>query len=136
MLSLTHPCSDVFDTDHHPSYVEFFHRVLTETRDATVHQEKFEEEFARNPAYVEMYRRGHAFHGVHPLYMWYWGENGRQHVGRVIVVGADNEHVPRIMGWERADTLAEAIAMARAEMGRSAEITMVHNAPVVLADVE
>ena len=136
VLILAHPCTDDFDTEHHPSYVEFFYRVLTETRDATVHQHKYEEEFAKNPAYIEMYRRGHAYHGVHPLYMWYWGENGRQHVGKVIVVGAENEHVPRILGWERADTLAEAIAMARAEMGRSAQITMVHNAPVVLADVE
>jgi hypothetical protein len=136
VLILAHPCTDAFDTDHHPSYVEFFHRVLTETRDATVHQQKYEEEFAKNPAYIEMYRRGHAFHGVHPLYMWYWGENGRQHVGKVIVVGADNTHVPKFLGWERAATLAEAIALARTEVGRSAEITMVHNAPVVLADVE
>lgn len=136
VLILTHPCSDTFDTDHHPSYVEFFHRVLSETRDAAVHREKYEEEFATNPAYIEMYRRGNAYHGVHPLFMWYWGENGRQHVGKVIVVGADNAHVPKILGWERANTLAEAIAMARNEMGRSAQITMVHNAPVVLADVE
>lgn len=136
VLILTHPCSDAFDTNHHPSYVEFFHKVLTETRDATIHSEKYEEDFATNPAYIEMYRRGNAFHGVHPLYMWYWGENGRQHVGKVIVVGADNAHVPRILGWERASTLAEAIAMARSEMGRSAQITMVHNAPIVLADVE
>jgi len=136
VLILTHPCTDAFDTNHHPSYVEFFHKVLAETRDATIHSERYEEDFATNPAYIEMYRRGNAFHGVHPLYMWYWGENGRQHVGKVIVVGADNAHVPRIMGWERASTLAEAIAMARSEMGRSAQITMVHNAPVVLADVE
>ena len=136
VLILTHPCSDSFDTNHHPSYVEFFHKVLPQTRDAVVHSQKYEEDFATNPAYIEMYRRGNAFHGVHPLYMWYWGENGRQHVGKVIVVGADNAHVPRIMGWETASTLAEAISMARSEMGRSAEITMVHNAPVVLADVE
>ena len=32
--------------------------------------------------------------------MWYWGENGRQHIGRVIVVGADNEYVPGILGFE------------------------------------
>ncbi len=32
---------------------------------------------------------------AHPFFMWYWGENGRQHIGRVIVVGADNEYIPR-----------------------------------------
>ena len=34
--------------------------------------------------------------------MWYWGENGRQHQGRCIVVGADNEYVPSILGYETA----------------------------------
>ena len=136
VLILCHPVSDHFDSEHHPSYIEFFHRCLAETRDALVLEQKYEEEFAQNPAYIEMYRRGNAFHGVHPFYMWYWGENGRQHVGKTIIVGADNTHVPKILGWERAGTLAEAIAMARSEMGRSASITMVHNAPIVLADVE
>ena len=65
-----------------------------------------------NPAYVEMYRRGNAYHGAHPFFMWYWGENGRQHVGKVIAAGAENAHVPEMLGWERADNLTEAIAMA------------------------
>ena len=45
--------------------------------------------------------------------MWYWGEAGRQHVGRVIVVGADNDYIPKLLGWETARTFAEALAMAR-----------------------
>ena len=24
--------------------------------------------------YIEMYRRGNAYHGAHPFYMWYWGQ--------------------------------------------------------------
>jgi hypothetical protein len=67
--------------------------------------------------------------------MWYWGENGRQHMGQVIAVGTDNTHVPKMMGWERADTLAEAIDMARGRQGRSAEITLMHHPPMVMTDV-
>ena len=103
VMIITHPCYDEFDHEHHPSYIEFFHRLLPETRDAFKLREKYEDEFATNPSYIEMYRRGNAYHGAHPFFMWYWGENGRQHVGKVIVVGADNEHVPEILGWERAD---------------------------------
>src|SRR3954452_10478774 len=33
-LIVTHPCSDEFDPVQHPSYIEFFHRLLPETRDA------------------------------------------------------------------------------------------------------
>ena len=34
VMILTHPCSDEFDPVHHPSYIEFFNRLLPETRDA------------------------------------------------------------------------------------------------------
>jgi hypothetical protein len=39
------------------------------------------------------------------------------------------------MGWERADTLAEAIDMARGRQGRSASITLMHHPPMVMTDV-
>ena len=54
---------------------------------------------------------------------------------RVIVVGADNATVPAIMGWETAGSVAEAISMARATMGRSAQITMLHHPPYMISDV-
>jgi len=136
VLIVQHPCYDEFDHKFHPSYIEFFNRLLPETRDAFVLREKYEEEFANNPSYVEMYRRGHAYHGAHPFFMWYWGENGRQHVGKVIVAGAENAHVPAMLGWERADNLTEAIAMARSYMGSSAEITMLHQPMIGIADME
>ena len=48
-LILTHPCYDEFHAGHHPSYIEFFNRLLPETRDAKKLQHKYEAEFARNP---------------------------------------------------------------------------------------
>src|SRR6266567_1018734 len=131
-LIITHPCSDEFDPEHHPSYIEFFHRLLPETRDSDVLEAKYEREIAKNPSYVHMYRTGHAYHGAHPFFMWYWGENGRQHLGRIIAVGADNEHVPRLMGWDSAERLSYAIDMARAHHGRSAQIAMLHHPPIVM----
>ena len=83
-----------------------------------------------------MYRFGNAYHGVHPFYMWYWGEPARQHVGRVIAAGCEQPEVAARLGWEAADTLDEAIAMATSELGRSAEITYLHLPPLVIADVE
>jgi hypothetical protein len=129
-LIIAHPCSDAFDPVHHPSYIEFFHRLLAETRDARVLEEKYEREFAENPTYVHLYRTGNAYHGAHPFFMWYWGENGREHMGKIIAVGADNAHVPKLMGWDTAQTLNEAIDMARSIHGRSAEIAMKHFPPI------
>jgi hypothetical protein len=135
VLILAHPCYDAFDTASHPSYVEFFHRLLPETRDAFELRERYEESFARDPRYVAAYRHGHAYHGAHPFFMWYWGENGRRHLGKIIVVGAENGYVPQRLGWERAASLEEAIAMGRSHVGRSAEVTMLHLPPIVIADV-
>ncbi|MBI4511069.1 MAG: DUF2088 domain-containing protein [Deltaproteobacteria bacterium] len=135
VMIVTHPCSDLFDPDHHPSYIEFFNRLLPETTDAYTLEKKYQDEFAYNPSYVELYRRGHAYHGAHPFFMWYWGQAGREWLGKVIVVGADNATVPRLLGWERADTLSDAISMARSHMGRGAQITMLHHPPILLTDV-
>ncbi len=134
-IILTHPCPDEFDPEHHPSYIEFFHRLLPETRDAVELHRKYEREFAENPSYVHLYRKGNAYHGAHPFFMWYWGENGRQHVGRVIVAGAENTHVPALLGWEHAETLDDAIEMARGYHGRSASITLFHSPPILMAEV-
>ncbi len=41
--------------------------------------------------------------------MRYRGENARQHVGKVICAGAENSHVPELVGWERSDTLGNAV---------------------------
>jgi hypothetical protein len=135
VMIVTHPCSDLFDADHHPSYIEFFNRLLPETRDAYVLEQKYQDEFAYNPSYIEMYRRGHAYHGAHPFYMWYWGQRGREKCSRVIVVGSDNTTVPAILGWERADSVAEAISMARSTVGPSPQITMQHHPPILITDV-
>lgn len=134
-LILTHPCMDEFDPVQHPSYIEFFHRLLPETTDALLLHRKYEKEFASNPSYVHLYRKGNAYHGAHPFYMWYWGENGRQHLGQIIAVGTENTHVPQLLGWERADTLAEAIDLARGRQGRNAGITLMHHPPMVMTDV-
>ena len=134
VLIIAHPLEDDFDQRHHPSYIEFFHRCLPETRDSFELHRRYEQEFATNPAYVEMYRRGNAFHGAHPFYMWYWGDAGRSRVGRVICVGG-NEHCARILGWETARTLTEAIERAKDLTVPNPDISMLHIPPIAMTDV-
>ena len=134
-MIIFHPCTDRFDKEQHGSYIEFFHQLLTETRDAMELHKRYEAKYASNPAHVQAYRTGHAYHPAHPFYMWYWGEPGRQHMGRVIVVGADNEYVPKILGYETAKTFAEALEMAKTTAPSSPEIMMMHTAPMLMADM-
>ncbi|MBI1358510.1 MAG: DUF2088 domain-containing protein [Acidobacteria bacterium] len=135
VLILTHPLYNEFSNKHHPSYHEFFHRVLPETTDSFTLQRKYEAEFVQAPEYIRQYREGYAYHGVHPFYMWYWGENGRAHVGKVICVGAEDKHAAQIMGWETAATMEEALEMARTYVGREPSVTHMHIPPINMADV-
>jgi hypothetical protein len=135
VMILTHPLYDDWDPKHHPSYIEFFHRILPETRDSVLMQNKYEAEFAHDPEYRRMYRTGNAYHGVHPFYMWYWGENGQAHVGKVIVVGAEDKRVADRMGWEIAASMEEALEMAKTHVGRTPSITHLHIPPIQMVDV-
>ncbi|MBM4361785.1 MAG: DUF2088 domain-containing protein, partial [Deltaproteobacteria bacterium] len=134
-LIITHPCTDKFDHEQHAPYVDFVHRLLPETRDAMELHRRYEQKFAENPAFLQMYRDGNAYHPVHPFFMWYWGEAGRQHLGRVIVVGADNEYIPRLLGYETAKTMDEALYRAGAGGNSSLDVSLLHVPPIAMADV-
>ena len=134
-LIITHPCTDKFDYDQHAPYIDFVHRLLPETRDAVELHRKYEQGFAEDPAFLQMYRQGHAYHPAHPFFMWYWGEAGRQHLGRVIVVGADNEYIPKLLGYETAPNMDEALHRAKNGENRTLDITLMHSPPVVMGDV-
>jgi hypothetical protein len=133
-LIAVHPFTDRFDEAQHPAYVEFFHKLLPRTRDAMELHKRYEADFARHPSYIQLYRTGKAYHPAHPFYMWYWGENGRQHRGRVIAVGADNEYVPGILGYETARTMSEALRMVR-EQNPDPSIACFRICPLLMADV-
>jgi lactate racemase len=134
-MIITHPCTDQFDKEHHAPYIEFVHNLLPETRDGLELHKRFEKKFAANPALIQKYRSGNAYHPAHPFFMWYWGEAGRQHLGRVIVVGADNEYIPKLLGYQTARSMPEALEMAQSHHGPNPEITMLHAPPIVMADV-
>lgn len=135
VVILCHPAYDEFDPEQHPSSIEFFHRLLPETRDAGALREKHERAFAENPSYVHLYRKGHAYHGAHPFLVWERGESARRRAAKVILAGAENNHVPEILGWERAGSLSEALEAARGFAGPSAQLSFLHGPPFLTADV-
>ncbi len=135
-LIIAHPFKDKFDPVHHAPYIEFVHRLLPETKDAYTLHKKYERAFAEDPTYIEMYRHGHAYHGSHPFFMWYWGEAGRQHIGRVIVAGAQDDYMCELFGYEPAANVQEALEMAYDTAPRSPQITMLHTPPILMCDVE
>ena len=87
---MSHPTPWDFHPVHHPSYIDFFEQVLSQTTDPVDIESKYEEDFATDEWYRHLYRTSYAYHGVHPFYMWYWGRRA-QHLGGVIVVGATGQ---------------------------------------------
>ena len=113
---LYHPLNEGFNQLHHPSYVDFYEEVLAESTDPAVVGEKYEQQFAEDPWYRHLYRTSHAYHGVHPFYMWYWAAHAMDHVDEVIWVGADRKVAARL-GFRAAITLADALEMASGTVG-------------------
>jgi hypothetical protein len=134
VLIMSHPTPKAFHPGHHPSYIDFYEEVLAETTDpAAIGQ--WEEAYATDPWYIHLYRTGHAYHGVHPFYMWYWCAHALDHLGAVIVVGGDPA-VVRHLGFRPASTLADALEMATDVVGPDPSITHLHTPPLLMADVQ
>jgi hypothetical protein len=131
---LSHPTPWAFHPVHHPSYIDFFEEVLADTTDPVEIEKHYEERFATDEWYRHLYRTGHAYHGVHPFYMWYWGAHALEHLGRVIIVGGNPAAVRRL-GFMPASTLGDALEMAADVVGRDPSISHFHCPPIMMADV-
>jgi hypothetical protein len=123
---------DGWDRVHHPSYPEVWERVLPVTRDPYEINARFETEYARHAAHIDAYRHRFAFHPIHGILATHPLKRLR-HVGRVIVAGPRDPHVPRHLGWEVAADVEEAVARARAAHGPGATIGFVEQ-PAMPAD--
>jgi lactate racemase len=108
---LASPCPLRFNTTHHPSYVEVWEEVLSDTRDPEDARRRYEPELARRGDYLDLYRNGNAFHPTHAVMALYPLKRLR-HAARVIVAGAEDPAVPLHCGFEAAGTVEEALAMA------------------------
>ena len=134
-LILYHPLHAEFSPLHHPSYVDFFTDVLTVTTEPEQIAADYEEKFANDSWYVHLYRTSQAFHGVHPMHLWYQTAAARRHCSDIVWVGADRESAAR-MGFRAASTLADALEMVASTVGRTPSISYLHSPPTVLVDIK
>jgi hypothetical protein len=133
-LVLYHPMTADFSGLHHPSYVDFFADVLSSTHEPEQIQADFETKFATDPWYAHLYRTSYAFHGVHPCHLWYQLSAAARHCSEIVWVGADRRSVDRL-GFRAASTLADALEIVAASVGRSPSISYLHAPPRIVVDV-
>jgi hypothetical protein len=120
------PCPDDWDMEHHPSYKEVWERVLPQEKDPYRISERFGDEFARHPGYIEQYRFGYAFHPVHGILATHPLKR-LKHAGRVYVAGAQDPAVPRHVGFIPATTVEDAIKQAEKAHAYDCTIACVRN---------
>ena len=135
VVIMSHPTKNEFHPVHHPSYIDFFEQVLSETTDPKEIESRFEESYATDEWYIHLYRTSYAYHGVHPFYMWYWGAHAMSYLGRIIILGGDPKTTRR-MGFYPASSLDDALEIASDVVGRQPTLTHIHLPPYVMADVE
>ena len=129
-LIMAAPARNTWDRVAHASYPEVWERILPETRDPYEISERFGEELARRPEYVDAYRHRYAFHPIHGILATHPLKRLR-HVGRVIVAAPQDPSVPRHLGFDVADSVEEAVARARQIHGPASTIAYVEQPPVV-----
>jgi hypothetical protein len=108
---LATPCPERWDEKHHPSYREVWENVVPVTRDPDEARARYEPEYAQRDDLIHKYRFENGFHPVHGIMALYPLKRLR-HAARVIVAHAEDESIPQHCGFETADTVAEAVAMA------------------------
>jgi lactate racemase len=129
-----HPMPNDFSPLHHPSYVDFYADVLPRTADPEEIRADVEPKYAQDPWYTHLYRTSQAFHGVHPLRLWYEIAAAKERFADVVWVGADREVVGRL-GFRAASTLADALEIVSSTVGRTPQLGYLHASPNILVDV-
>jgi hypothetical protein len=130
----THPMPADFHEVHHPSYIDLWNEALTETNDIREIHERYEERYAHDPWYRTLYRNSYAYHGAHPFTVLYWAAHALDHLGGVILVGGNHDTCAR-MGLQRADSVAEAMEMAKDLVGPNPSATYMHIPPLFMCEV-
>jgi lactate racemase len=134
VLIATHPMPADFHEIHHPSYIDLWNEGLAETNDIRELRHRYEERYARDPWYRTLYRNSYAYHGAHPFTVLYWASHALDHLGDAILVGGDPVTTKR-MGLRRADSVADALDMAKETVGPSPSATYMHIPPLFMCEV-
>lgn len=129
-----HPLAQDFSTLQHPATIDFFADVLPTTTDAAELADRFESKFADDPWYGQLYRTSQAYHGVLPFHLWYQLAPAVEQAGDIVFVGADRDSAARL-GFRAASTLADALEITSATVGRTPRIRYLHTPPALLGAV-
>lgn len=129
-----HPLTHRFSNRHHSASADFFADVLHTTTDVAEMRARFQDSYAQDPWYLELYRRQYAFHPLQVFHDWYATSASAARLADVIWVGGDRR-VAEVLGHRAASTLADALEIAANAVGRQPRITYLHGPGRVVGEL-
>jgi len=117
VVIIINPVYEVFHKEYHVAYRKFYEEVLPVTTDPYEMQERFQEQYARDPHLIDCYRHRYAHHGFHPFTVWYWATYALKYLSKVILVGPPDDVAAKKLGVSWAPNLEYALGEAREVTG-------------------
>jgi hypothetical protein len=134
-LILSNPAYEKFDLKQHPSYKDFYYDILSKKPDI-YDLKDLENKYLQNEEYLRKYRTSYAYHGLHAPIVYYWGVLGLNNIGKVVVAGAKNKNTLKILGYEYAKNLDEAIDISKKQFGENCSIAYFCIPPIFIAELK
>ncbi len=134
VLVAMHPLVRNFSNRKQSPAADFFSTVLPETLDPEEIRARFEAAAITDPWYLNLYRDRFAHHPLRVFHTWYRIMEASADLADVIWVGGDRRSAA-IMGHRAATSVADALEIASAVVGRHPSITHLHGPGRVLGAV-
>lgn len=116
-------CDGWFNAAEFPPYEDVYERYQDCHHPADMRGH--EEEIATNPEWVYKYRHEFGYHPFHAFSMLYMGGVAREHSAAIYIAGAKRPGYARGMGARTTESVEEALAEARAILGREPRVLVV-----------
>jgi len=115
------PCPEQWDRVHHPSYPDVWDNVLPYEKDPYKIEAEYTDKYISHEQFIDKYRHHYAFHPVHGILATHPLKR-LKHAGQVIVAGIEDLNTAHHLGFDAADTVEQALELAREKQGPSATV--------------
>ncbi len=117
-----HGLGDRFSTRHHSAAADFVAEVLTRTLDPVEIREHYQERYAHDSWYLDLYRQRNAFHPLLAFHQWYDMQPAIAACPDIVFVSA-NRRTAETMGFRAASTYPDALEITATRLGRRPTVT-------------
>ncbi|GAB4338198.1 MAG: hypothetical protein Kow0099_12090 [Candidatus Abyssubacteria bacterium] len=126
VLILISKCDGYIDPAKHPSYAHALEFYRAAGSAAALESQYFEKLFA-DDALTAQYRNEHAYHPVHPIWLFNENQYALDHAGKIIIATGENPDAPARVGAEHAATFDDALKRATDLTGPDPRILVLPN---------